>query len=144
MASFSGDYKISYIDHTAGAFGDIFGADPPVVTLTTVSGSTTLREFKWVYLPDSYAFGGQTWRMDFVCTEVQLTDHGYWSWLWWWKYYHRSGRYVLPVDITDDSEFIWSVIEYDSDGGCGVEPKSIDHQVYQAVTMTFLSESDSD
>lgn len=121
---FSGAYQIEYVSHSAGPFGAIFGASPPVVTLRTVSGSTTLREFDWTYLPDTYVFDGQTWRFDFVCTEMQLNtmDSGVGC---------GGGSITmeqdgpLPVDITDDSSFEWNFIEYANDGGCGVDPNPV-------------------
>ncbi|MDX1477972.1 MAG: hypothetical protein R3301_09730 [Saprospiraceae bacterium] len=121
---FTGSYKIEYVTHEAGPFGAIMGATPPTVTLRTVSGSTTLREFDWVYLPDTYYFDGQTWRFDFVCDEIQLStmDTGVGC---------GGGSITIvqdgpiPVDITDDSSFEWAVIEYANDGGCGVDPNPL-------------------
>ncbi len=122
-----GDYQISYDNGVpADGFGPIFGAEPPVVTLTTVSGSTTRRQFGWSYLPDSYNFDGQVGDMDFVCVEIVLStmDTGVGC---------GGGNILIgqdgpsPVaDLSDDSSFRLKLIDYQSDGGCGVDPIPVD------------------
>ena len=115
---FAGPYQIEYIEYEAGGvYGDAFGANPPIVQVTTVAGSSTLREFAWSYLPDTYNFDGQVTRFDFVCDQVQVstTDTGVGC---------GSGTITIaenaptPVDITDDSSFEMDLIEYATTGGC--------------------------
>lgn len=127
---FVGSYKITYDEYDpSDGFDFAFGADPAPVVIRTVSGSSTLREFDFSYLPDSYNFDGQTLRFDIVCDNVQPSnvDTGVGC---------GGGSIIIsaasnpPVDITDDSQFTMDLIDYFADGGCGVP------QIPMKVTFT--------
>ncbi|MCB0835130.1 MAG: hypothetical protein KDE26_02975 [Bacteroidetes bacterium] len=119
---FAGTYEITYKDGVPpGGFGPILGATPGEFTLTTVDGSSTRRRLSWVYLPDSYSFGGQTFDIDFVCDMIVMNDSDTGVGCGGGSITIAQGAQT-PFDITDDSSFEINIIDYDKDGGCGVAP----------------------
>jgi len=121
----SGTYELSYDDAggdpTAG-FGTPFPAGD--VEVTTVPGSTTLRQFSAQWGCDIGCFDVDPLTFDFVCTEVVVLD---------WDSglacgggsitIVQDGSRPSPVaDLADDSVIVLNIIEYQDDGECGIDP----------------------
>ena len=110
---FVGDYTLSY-DEVTGAWDE--SIVPGTVTLTTVSGSTTKRQFDAVIFDN---FGGFdiTVQMEFLCDKVAYleTNTGVGC----------GGDILLKpgpnqdADINNDSEIILHYVEDTDAGGCG-------------------------
>jgi hypothetical protein len=119
---FTGPYKMSYVMAPNGPFGQVFGDEAPTVTLETVAGSSTKRRFQISWIPDGAGpFGPNTFEIDFLCDEVQVTDYDTGATCGGGSVTIVQGD-VTSFDLSDDSEVTINLIEYDSDGGCGVEP----------------------
>ena len=69
---FTGSYKLSY-DELGGDWAESLVEGD--VTLRTVAGSTTKREFDATYLAGLGGFDAPGIQMDFVCTEVVMLDY---------------------------------------------------------------------
>lgn len=116
---FVGDYTLTY-QEVSGAWDE--SIVPGTVTLTTVAGSSTQRQFDCVYLQ---LFGGfaTTVVIDFVCTEVIMvtTDPGVGC---------GSPGIILkqgdanPIDINDaDADIVLHYIEDTGACGAGTPPR---------------------
>ena len=117
-ANFSGEYTFSYEgDEPVSPFGATFAGN--TATFRTVAGSTTRRRADFAYLTN-YNFG-VTMEIDFACDVVFMNtvDSGVGC---------GGGSITIdqaspngdPFDINDDSEFKLNLIDFASDGGCGV------------------------
>ena len=122
----TGNYAISY-DETNGPSDAGFGqpyTDGDVVAVTTVPGSTTLRQFSAQWGCGIGCFDVDPLRFDFVCVEVQLQN--------WDSGLACGGGSITIVqdpaapspiaDLADDSVIVLNMIEYQDDGGCGIDP----------------------
>ncbi len=115
---YSGTYAVEYVTPpNPGGFGPIFGDPAPPVTL--VAGGSTVRSFDFTYLPGIGGFA-QTITFDLLCniTRVRLRDTGLGC---------GSGAITIGpgsedgiMSLTDDSEITITLINYVTDGGCGV------------------------
>ena len=117
-AEFSGEYTFSYEgDEPVSPFGATFAGN--TATFRTVPGSTTRRRASFRYLTN-YNFG-VTMEIDFACNVVFMNtiNSGVGC---------GGGAITIaqaspdgdPFDIDDDSEFKLNLIDFASDGGCGV------------------------
>lgn len=121
---FSGSYTLDYVAVEALPFGAYpLGEPGKQIEITTVSGSSTLREFQFVWI-EAGGFGQapSTMRFDLVCditTVAGEVDGGLTC---------GAGAVTLgpdadnnqAFDLGDDSEILLAFEEYVSDGGCGV------------------------
>jgi len=116
---FSGAYALSYIGDATGGFGIPFVEG--TVTINTIPGSSTMRSFNAGYLPAFGPFGVGDFVFDFVCENVIVADFDSGVGC-------GDGGIGLsqgdpsPFDLTNDNEIILNVIDYATDGGCGVGP----------------------
>lgn len=121
---FVGTYLVEYIGDPPAPFGDpTFGVEPGTVTLETVSGSQTLRTFSIEYLP-ALGFGVfANVEFDLVC-DVTVVSSGIGTGL------GCGGTIRLGPNpdkdgsftFTDDTEIILEMVDFEEDGGCGVDP----------------------
>ena len=119
-ADFSGAYALTYLENGDGGFGIPW--DEQTVTINTIAGSSTMRSFNIPYLPAFGGFSTSDFVFDFVCENVIVAnfDSGVGC---------GGGGITMvqgepsPFDLTNDSEIILNIIEYNSDGGCGVAPQ---------------------
>ena len=122
-ALFTGSYALTHVGDATAGFGLPFVEE--TITLSTVPGSSTLRQMTLNYLPAFGPFAVEGVRIDFICdvVEFQGMDSGVGC---------GGGSITVvgahlpgydtpsPQDITDDSSITLNLIEYDADGGCGV------------------------
>lgn len=119
---FVGEYQMTYVEGSepAGAFGPAFGATPPTVTLSLVSGSSTQRSFDAVYLPDlGIGNGPMTVTVNLLC-DIVMAESDMGSGLGCGGTI-RFGPTDDPssFDFDDDSELIVNLTEATDAGGCG-------------------------
>lgn len=121
---FSGTYRLEYIGTPSAPFGDDpFGDLPANYELSTVAGSTTLREFAIPNL-GSYTGSLTTMRVDFVCTTIDvLTATNGGNLACGGDPITLGKGDVSPFDYNDDSEFTINFVDFETDGGCGVPPQ---------------------
>ncbi len=117
---FVGNYTLTYDGDATGGFGTPF-EEGQTVEITTNKPSNTQRSIPLSYLPQ---FGGfdLTLGFDIVCDFItaEFVDSGVGC---GGGGITIAAGAVSPISsLTDDSQVILNVIEYDSDGGCGVEP----------------------
>lgn len=124
-AMFTGSYALTHVGDASAGFGLPFVEE--TITLSTVPGSSTLRQMTMNYLPAFGPFAIEGVRIDFICevVEFQGLDSGVGC---------GGGSITVvgahlpdygtpsPQDITDDSVIILNLVEFDADGGCGVPP----------------------
>jgi hypothetical protein len=117
-AEFSGEYNISFEGGEPNSpFGETFSNE--TATFRTIAGSTTRRRADFLYLTN-YNFG-VTMEIDFACDVVFMNtiNSGVGC---------GGGAITItqaspagdPFDINDDSEFKLNLIDFATDGGCGV------------------------
>ena len=122
---FVGDYQMSYVEGSepAGGFGPAFGAEPPVVTLSLVSGSTTQRSFGAIYLPDlGIGNGPADITINLLC-DIVLAESDMGLGLGCGGTIAMGpGEDTTPFDFNDDSELIINLVEATNNGGCSLNP----------------------
>jgi len=118
-ADFSGDYSLSYEGDATGGFGIPFPEGD--VTIRTIPGSSTMRSFNLPWAPGIGGFDVSDFVFDFVCENVIVADFS--------TGLACAGGSITIVqgepssfDLMDDTEIILNIIEYQTDGGCGVPP----------------------
>lgn len=115
-----GAYTMEYVSEGAGGFGPAFGPGPIDVTLT--ADNSTQRSFQAVYLPD-FSATPSTFTFNLLCDKTQMTSGNSGGLTC------GGGSITLgpaaefgSMDLTDDSEFILTIREFENDGGCGTAP----------------------
>lgn len=119
---FVGNYTLEYVNAQFPFGAETFGPDGSTVTLEVVS--TTKRKFSAVYLPGlGIGNGPVDFVFELLCTIV-IPDGNQGSGLGC-----GSGSITLGApdnfsnfDITDDSVLEFDFVEFEADGGCGVDP----------------------
>ena len=113
---------LTHVGDASAGFGAPFVEEP--VTLTTVAGSSTLREIATLnYLEAFGPFAVEGTRIDFICEVVEWQGFDSGVGCGGGSITIAGGQnygIASPVDITDDSSITINVAEYDTDGGCGV------------------------
>ncbi|MEM9983665.1 MAG: hypothetical protein AAF804_01090 [Bacteroidota bacterium] len=119
---FVGDYQMTYVDGAEpdGAFGPVFGEDPPVVTLSLVDGSTTQRSFAAVYLPGlNLGNGPADITINLLC-DIVLSESDMGLGLGCGGTIAMGpGEETTEFDFNDDAELTINLIEATNNGGCG-------------------------
>ena len=117
--AFSGAYSLSYEGDAGAGFGIPFSEG--TVTVNTISGSSTRRSFNLPWAPGIGGFPVADFIFDFVCEIVVVEDFN--------TGLACAGGSITIVqgdrstfDLTNDNEIILNIIEYQDDGGCGVNP----------------------
>ncbi len=116
---FAGTYKVSWEAGGDAGFG--YPMNTETVELTTVSGSTTKRQFvsNWAGYTDV------TYTIDFVCDFVEFLPAGTGLGCGGGEITLGPDTDVVSsVDISNDSEIRITFLDYVTDGGCGVPPTS--------------------
>ena len=122
---FSGAYTLTYLDGTGnGAFGPALGADGGTVTLNTVDGSTTRRQFVYPYL-GAYE---SVMELDFTCTFIEIPRSSTGVGCGGTIFNTQDGNAKdAAFDFDDDSAVTFKIIEGLNDGGCS--PPNTPHTV---------------
>lgn len=123
QSKFLGAYDLTYVNPPGGDFGPTFGETPGVVTLKTVSGSKTKRQFDVVYIPDEgIGQPAMTFIFDLVCDQIVVTNNLD------TKLSCAAGTSITlgpdasadnTFNVSNDSELVINFIEFQKDGGCG-------------------------
>jgi len=117
---FTGAYTLSYVGDAGGGFGVPFPEGP--VTVEVNSPSTTQRKFTLPWAPGIGGFDVGPAVFDVVCDFITWQD------LNTGLACAGGSITVVPGDVspianlTDDGEIILNIIEYQDDGGCGIDP----------------------
>ncbi len=116
---FSGAYSLSYVGDATAGFGIPFPEG--TVTINTIPGSSTRRSFNLPWAPGIGGFAVADFIFDFVCETVVVEDFNT------GLACAGGGINILQgepssFDLSNDSEIILNIIEYQDDGGCGVPP----------------------
>ncbi|MEL6389609.1 MAG: hypothetical protein AAFQ02_05570 [Bacteroidota bacterium] len=120
---FVGDYQVTFDGPAGGGYGVPFTEG--VYSLSTVSGSSTQRQFSVTYLPGIGGFGPYTFIVDFVCDKTDVIGMvaeglGCGGGSLTIGPVVQDGLNVgLPVDISDDSSFSIVMNEGTNPAGCG-------------------------
>ena len=119
-ADFSGEYALSYVGDATEGFGIPFPEG--TVTIKTIPGSSTMRSFNLLYAPgQGGGFAVADFVFDFVCENVIVSDFST-------GLACSAGDISIvqgapsAFDLTNDNEIILNIIEFNTDGGCGIPP----------------------
>ncbi len=121
---FSGAYSLSYIGDASAGFGIPFPEG--TVTINPIAGSSTRRSFNLPWAPGLGGFDVADFTFDFVCEVVVVEDFN--------TGLACGGGSITIVqgepsafDLSNDNEITLNIIEYQDDGGCGIDasPKTI-------------------
>ena len=117
-SKFVGEYTLSYSETPTGGLGAAFGDTPGKITLETVSGSTTQRQFTIVYLPGDRDLE-ITVVFDLLCeiTEAETILTGL-SCVSGAEATIDQGDTPGVFNIADDGEITLNLVEFAKDGGC--------------------------
>ena len=118
-SDFSGAYELSYEGDASGGFGIPFPEG--TVRVNTISGSSTRRSFNLPWAPEIGPFAVSDFVFDFVCETVVVEDFS--------TGLSCAGGDITIVqgatssfDLTNDTEIVLNIIEYQTNGGCGIPP----------------------
>lgn len=118
-SQFVGTYVGKYETGGEGAFGSIFGEDG--FTFTFGEKNSIERTASWTYLPGPYNFSPDDLNLTFLCDIITFSTMDGGAGCGDGSITIAQGE-VLPFDFSDDSSFQLEFVEFQADGGCGVDP----------------------